>query len=76
VLQSTPGAPLRRLPRAKDVLRSGIHIRPTNGLRQPRSTPLEEDELYLDAARPTLLEHVKLEHTCTLCLNTKSHPVL
>ncbi|KAJ7871110.1 hypothetical protein B0H13DRAFT_1895895 [Mycena leptocephala] len=65
----------RRLPRAKDVLRSGIHIRPTKGLRQPCSTPLEEDDLYLDTARPTLLEHVKLEHTCTLCLNAKSHPV-
>jgi hypothetical protein len=66
---------LRRFPRADDLLRRGIRIRPTKGLRQPRSTPLAEDDLYLDTARPTLLGEVRLENTCTLCLNAKSHPV-
>ncbi|KAJ7866319.1 hypothetical protein B0H13DRAFT_2352607 [Mycena leptocephala] len=60
-----------RLPSADDLLRRGIRIRPTKGLRQPRSTPLAEDDLYLDTAHPTLLGEVRLEHTCTLCLNAK-----
>ncbi|KAJ7920509.1 hypothetical protein B0H13DRAFT_1867581 [Mycena leptocephala] len=64
-----------RLPPADDLLRRGIHIHPTKGLRQLRSTPLAEDDLYLDTAHPTLLGEVRLEHTCTLCLNAKSHPV-
>ncbi|KAJ7918357.1 hypothetical protein B0H13DRAFT_1869537 [Mycena leptocephala] len=62
-------------PLAEIVLQKGIHVRP-NGLCQPCSVPLAEDNLYLDAARPAMLVQVRLEHTCTLCLNAKSHPIL
>jgi hypothetical protein len=40
-----------------------------------RQDPLEEEDLYLDDARPRDIAWPKLEHTCRLCLNTKSHPV-
>ncbi|KAJ7336972.1 hypothetical protein DFH08DRAFT_964928 [Mycena albidolilacea] len=40
-----------------------------------RQEPLEEDDLYLDDARPGDISLPELEHTCRLCLNAKSHPV-
>ncbi|KAJ7745407.1 hypothetical protein B0H14DRAFT_3514549 [Mycena olivaceomarginata] len=41
----------------------------------PSNQPLEEDDLYLDDARPGDILLPQLEHTCRLCLNAKSHPV-
>ncbi|KAJ7838503.1 hypothetical protein B0H14DRAFT_3459339 [Mycena olivaceomarginata] len=41
----------------------------------PSNQPLEEDDLYLDDARPGDISLPELEHTCRLCLNAKSHPV-
>ncbi|KAJ7858243.1 hypothetical protein B0H14DRAFT_3447371 [Mycena olivaceomarginata] len=40
-----------------------------------RQDPLKEEDLYLDDAHLRDIAWPKLEHTCRLCLNTKSYPV-
>ncbi|KAJ7343939.1 hypothetical protein DFH08DRAFT_1009139 [Mycena albidolilacea] len=36
---------------------------------------ITEEDLYLDNTRPRNIGWPKLEHTCRLCLNAKSHPI-
>ncbi|KAJ7813554.1 hypothetical protein B0H13DRAFT_2684419 [Mycena leptocephala] len=45
------------------------------GLRETHAVPLTAEDFYLDDARPTELPSVLMGHTCTICLNAKSHPV-
>ncbi|KAJ7794334.1 hypothetical protein B0H14DRAFT_3497086 [Mycena olivaceomarginata] len=53
----------------------GIRIVHRHGKREVREHPLEEDDLYLDDARPDDVWWPQLAHTCHACLNAKSHPV-
>jgi hypothetical protein len=46
-----------------------------HGRRAVHPVPLEPDDLYLNDTRPDNIWWPPLEHTCGLCLNTKSHPV-
>ncbi|KAJ7483686.1 hypothetical protein B0H11DRAFT_1914569 [Mycena galericulata] len=45
------------------------------GTRAVRDHPLTEQDLYLDAARPELLEARQPHHKCGICFAVKSHPV-
>ncbi|KAJ7821476.1 hypothetical protein B0H14DRAFT_3471539 [Mycena olivaceomarginata] len=53
----------------------GIRIVHRHGKREVREHPLEEDDLYLDDARPDDVWWPQLAHTCHACLNAKSYPV-
>ncbi|KAF8130505.1 hypothetical protein K438DRAFT_1999297 [Mycena galopus ATCC 62051] len=53
-----------------------IRLIPSQGKRDPREQPLTKDALYQTAVRPEFIQHPRIEHTCHLCLNAKSHPVL
>ena len=53
-----------------------IRILYPEGKRVTREVALTADDLYLTDARPTFIEHPRLLHTCNLCLNAKSHPVV
>jgi hypothetical protein len=53
----------------------GIRVVPMKG-RRPGGNPLTEDDLYLDDARPLQIDQPRIEQTCNLCHNLKSHPVL
>ncbi|KAJ7814728.1 hypothetical protein B0H13DRAFT_2464046 [Mycena leptocephala] len=66
---------VRHQPVVDLVLRGGIRIRPIKGLRETHAVPLTAEDFYLDDARPTELPSVLMGHTCTICLNAKSHPV-
>ncbi|KAJ7433908.1 hypothetical protein B0H11DRAFT_2259000 [Mycena galericulata] len=63
------------------VRRSGPRIRPRPvpgadaGTRAPREEDLSESDLYLDAARPPVLEPRQPHHKCGICFAVKSHPV-
>ncbi|KAF7364443.1 hypothetical protein MSAN_01105400 [Mycena sanguinolenta] len=52
-----------------------IRILYPGGKRAQRERPLSVEDLYLTEARPQFLDHPLLLHTCSLCLNAKSHPV-
>ncbi|KAJ7308737.1 hypothetical protein DFH08DRAFT_823765 [Mycena albidolilacea] len=52
-----------------------LRIMHRRGKRTVRPEPLEEDDLYLNNARPGDILLPELEHTCCLCLNAKCHPV-
>ncbi|KAJ6461285.1 hypothetical protein C8R47DRAFT_1217619 [Mycena vitilis] len=54
----------------------GIRILPVHGERIQRDSALRDDDLYLDRVRPTLIQNPRLMHTCDICLEMKSHPVL
>ncbi|KAJ7906820.1 hypothetical protein B0H13DRAFT_2333068 [Mycena leptocephala] len=54
----------------------GICVIPMKGRRPGPRNLLTEDDLYLDNACPTWINRPSIEHTCNLCHNLKSHPVL
>ncbi|KAJ7044200.1 hypothetical protein C8F04DRAFT_1250798 [Mycena alexandri] len=49
--------------------------RQLRGHRVPRDNPLTDEELYLDAHRPTPLQTTRHYQTCSICLSVKVHPV-
>ncbi|KAJ7075465.1 hypothetical protein B0H15DRAFT_956466 [Mycena belliarum] len=45
------------------------------GFRTPREIPLLEDDLYEGGIIPGPQQNTDPDLTCTICLNTKAHPV-
>ncbi|KAJ6503843.1 hypothetical protein C8R45DRAFT_1091612 [Mycena sanguinolenta] len=56
-------------------IRRKIRLIYPQGRHAVRDKPLSEDDLYLSDMRPVFLTRPRLQHTCSLCLNAKSHPV-
>jgi hypothetical protein len=53
----------------------GIRVVPMKGLRLAQKKLLTEDDLYLDDARHMWINRPRIDQTCNLCHNLKSHPV-
>lgn len=54
----------------------GICVVPMKGLRLAQKKLITEDDFYLDDARPGWINRPRMDQTCNLCHNLKSHPVL
>jgi hypothetical protein len=52
-----------------------IRLYSRHGHRKARETPLMEDDLYIGDIRPNSPWFPPHQHTCTICLYAKSHPV-